>query len=218
MNRRRVGLGAAALVVAVAVLVLYREVWHPQREYLVALGEQIPAWLLLLAFLILPLFGAPISLFLLIVGIRFGFGWGALITAGAMISHHVATFKISHGFFREKLLRWCKKKSYTIPPIDPRRHALFAAVFAAVHGPPYIAKLYLMALTDIPLRTHLLVGAPVYIVFALPLLAFGEAFLHMKVVWLIVFATVVVGTLVLGRWAKDQPWTTAKKPEDEPPG
>jgi uncharacterized membrane protein YdjX (TVP38/TMEM64 family) len=163
------------------------------------------------------LFGAPISLFLLIVGIRFGFGWGAFFTAGAITFHHVATFKISRGLFRARLLRWCKKKSYTIPPLEPRRHALFAAVFAALHGPPYIAKLYLIALTDIPLRIYLLAGVPVYIVFALPLVAFGEAFLHLKAVWLIGFATLVVGTLLLGRWAKGHSWAAPKVPGEEPP-
>jgi len=218
MMRRWIRLGAAALVLAAVGLFVSLHGSHHWREDLVALGQRIPAWMLLLAYLILPLFGVPISLFLLVVGIRFGFAWGVVFTTAAMVFHHFATFKISRGLFRERLRRWCQRKGYSIPLVDSRHHALFAAVFAALHGPPYIAKLYLMALTNIPLRTYLLVGAPVYIVFALPLVAFGVAFLQMKFAWLIVFATIVVGTLLLARWAKGHPWATPKKPDEEPPG
>jgi len=218
MKRRWIITGAVALVLAAAGLILYPQGAHLSREDFVALGERLPGWLLLLAFLILPLFGAPISLFLLVVGIRFGFGWGTLVTAVAMGFHHFASFKISHGLFRERLLRWCQTKGYTIPPIDPRHHALFAAVFAALHGPPYMVKLYLIALSDIPLRTSLWVGAPVYLVFSLPLIAFGNAFLDMKIVWLVAFASIVAGTLVLGRWAKGHRWTKEKDPDEKPPG
>jgi uncharacterized membrane protein YdjX (TVP38/TMEM64 family) len=152
--------------------------------------------------MVLPLLGVPVSLFLLVIGIRFGLGWGILLTSVAMTFHHLAVFRITHGLLHRRVRGWCQRLGYPIPPVPEHRRTAFTVVFALVHGPPYIAKLYLLALTNIPLRTYLVVGAPIYILSALPLLAFGHAFISLNPGWIAAAIAILIATVAIGRWVK----------------
>lgn len=178
----------------------FSEEWS--REEIVSLGRRMPAWLLLVSFVVLPLFGLPISLFLLLVGLRFGFGWGLALTTAAIYFHNFAAYRIAHGLFRDRVRRWLVRHQFGLPAIKVKHQGWFTALFAAVHGPPYFVKLYALALTEVPLRIHLLYGAPTYILFAIPPLAFGNAFARLGAGWLLAILAVGLLTLLAGRWIK----------------
>jgi len=178
----------------------FGEEWS--REEMVAFGRRVPAWLLLVSFVVMPLFGLPISLFLLLVGLRFGFGWGLALTTVAIYFHNFAAYHIAHGLFRNRVRRWLVKQQFGLPAIKVRHQGWFTALFAAVHGPPYFVKLYALALTEVPLRIHLLYGAPTYILFAIPPLAFGNAFAQLGAGWLLAIFALGLLTLLAGRWIR----------------
>jgi uncharacterized membrane protein YdjX (TVP38/TMEM64 family) len=174
------------------------------REDVVSFGRRVPAWILLPSFLILPLLGLPISLFLLLIGLRFGFWWGLALSTAAMYFHTFAAYRIAHGLFRRRVRRWLVKKQFGLPTIKVRHQGWFTVLFAAIHGPPYFVKLYALALTDIPLRIHLLYGAPTYIVFAIPPLAFGNAFAQLGLGWMFAILGLGVLTVLIGRWIRNR--------------
>lgn len=192
----------ALLLTALAGVGVYHLSQEWTREELVAEGRKIPGWIFIAAFMVLPLLGFPISIFLLLIGIRFGLGWGLLITTVGIFWHNVAAYWIAHGLFRDRVRDWFKRKGYEIPPVSKKHQGWFTALFAAVHGPPYFVKLYVLALTDIPLRTYVWFGATTYLLFAIPPLAFGHAFTDMGMGWLAVIVLIGVGTMVIGRWVK----------------
>lgn len=165
---------AGFLLVALAVVLwCYRD--RVDREAIVAFAEGLSLPWFLAALFVLPLVGFPITPLLVVAGIRFGFAGGMALAAGAIFFHHVVAFRVTHGWFRVRLRNRLARAGYGIPAIDPKHQAWFTALFAAIHGPPYAAKLYLLALTDVPFRIYLWVGAPIYAFFCVVPIGAGSA-------------------------------------------
>jgi uncharacterized membrane protein YdjX (TVP38/TMEM64 family) len=197
-------IGTAFLLVALAaVLWYYRD--HLSRDAIVAFAENLSLAWFLAAFLVLPLVGFPITPLLVVAGIRFGFAGGMAVATGVMFLHKIAAFQLTHGWFRERLRNRLARAGYAIPAIDPKHQAWFTALFAAIHGPPYAAKLYLLALTDVPFRIYLWVGAPVYAFFCVIPVGAGSAVDTLKpwVIYTVVgmsIAMLAAGFLLKRRW------------------
>ena len=128
---------------------------------------------LIAAFMVFPLLGAPISVFLIATGLRFGFPMGVLVTFLSLIVHHVIAFRLAHGRWRKSVQSKITRKGRKIPELAPEHQAGWTALFAAVAGPPYAIKLYLLALTNIRFRIYIGVGVPVYTLCCMPAVAAG---------------------------------------------
>jgi uncharacterized membrane protein YdjX (TVP38/TMEM64 family) len=164
---------AMVIVALAAVLWIYRD--RVDREAIVAFAEGLSLPWYIAALFLLPLIGFPITPLLVVAGIRFGFAGGMALAAGAIFFHHVISFRVTHGLFRDRLRNRLARAGHEIPAIDPKHQAWFTALFAAIHGPPYAAKLYLLALTDVPFRIFLWVGAPIYAFFCVIPIGAGSA-------------------------------------------
>lgn len=174
------------------------------RETLVAYGKGLHAVTFFLAFLILPLAGFPLSIFLFLAGVRFGLQGGMLVSGVAVLFHNFAAFRLAHGLFRSRVRNRLRKAGHNIPSIKPQHRVWFTALFAALHGPPYIAKLYLLALTDIPLRIYFWVGAPVYIAFCIIPVGAGSAVMNFDPKWIYILVGASAALLILGYWLKNR--------------
>jgi len=174
---------------------------HPSLnvEALLEKGRSIPAPAFIAAMFVLPLCGCPINLFLIVAGTRFGFGNGFLLTACAMVFHHLLAYRIAHARPRSWLLQRLERWGYKVPVLSRGHQVRWTALFAAIYGPPYAAKLYLLALTDIPPRVYLWVGMPVYLLFAIPSLAFGHALGTESILWIM---GVLIAVLVILPWIR----------------
>ena len=191
-------------LVAIALVAWYALTHRDEltREALVAYGKDLPAGWFVAAFLILPLAGFPLSIFLLLAGIRFGLGGGMAVSAAGVVFHHIAAYRLTHGLFRERLRQRLKRAGHAVPPIKAEHRGWLTALFAAIHGPPYAAKLYLWALTDVPFRIYVWVGAPVYIVFCLVPVGAGSAVMNFNPTWIYILVGVAALFLLGGYWLR----------------
>ena len=174
------------------------------REAVTEFGKQLPAVWFVALFLILPLAGFPVSIFLVLAGIRFGFVWGMVVSSVAMFFHNFAAYRLTHGLFRCRLRGFLERAGYGIPPIDVRHRVRFTALFAAIHGPPYVAKLYLLALTDIPFRIYFWVGSPVYILFCAIPVGVGSAVTQFDATWIYVIIGILAILSLAGYWIRNR--------------
>jgi len=163
---------AIALGCAAALLYHFRDSLSLSK-FQAFVGTFSPA-VLIAAFVLCPLLGAPISVFLIAAGLRFGFPLGVLVTFSCLLVHHLIAFRIAHGRWRKSVQRKIARKGRKIPELAPEHQAGWTALFAAVAGPPYAIKLYLLALTNIRFRIYLGVGVPVYTLCSMPMLAAGS--------------------------------------------
>ena len=114
--------------------------------------------LLLVTFLVLPVVGFPISVFLILLGIRFGPGYGLLIMWTGMGTHLLITFILSRSYIRPWLFLLADKWAFTVPRLPENRQILVSLLFMAVPGLPYTLKNYLLALAGVPFVTYFTVS------------------------------------------------------------
>jgi len=184
---------AVVLVCVVAgawAIYAYRD--QLSRDEIIAFGRGIPAAWLIVLFLLLPLLGFPISIFLVVMGIRFGLAAGMAISAVIVFLHNLAAYHLIHGFFRNPVRRFVERAGYAIPSIPKAHRVWFTALFAAVHGPPYWVKLYLLALTDVPFRIYFWIGAPVYAAFCVVPIAAGSAVADFNATWIFALVAALI--------------------------
>ena len=194
----------AAWVVVAGLLgwLLYANRESINKEAIIAYGKSLPAVWFVLAFLILPLVGFPLSIFLILAGIRFGLGWGMAVTTACIYFHHLAGYWISHSYLNERLRRLAEKRGHKVPEIDEGNRVWYTILFASVHGPPYAFKLYLLALTGVPFRIYCWVGGTVYILFCFIPVGAAAAAVHMDVTWIYVGIVVISAGVLLGKWIR----------------
>ncbi len=200
LQRHRGKIALLLLAVAVMAWFVYTRREDFDRDQLIDYGRGLPAGWFVAAFLILPLLGFPVSIFLVLAGIRFGLGGGMALAAIAVIVHHFAAFHLAQGWFRDPVRRRLDRAGYAIPPIRAKHRAGFTILFAAFRGPPYIAKIYLLALTDIPFRIFLGFGAPVYIFFCLIPVGAGTALKNFNPLWISGILGISTVLLLAGFW------------------
>ncbi|MDA3872488.1 MAG: hypothetical protein PF795_00815, partial [Kiritimatiellae bacterium] len=154
------------------------------------------------AFLLRPLCGVPLRIMLVLVGFRFGFIGGWVVAAFGLLIHNVAAYFITRGTFREPVRDFLKRSGYATPSIPAKHRIWFTAVIAAVPGPPYFTKLYLLALTDLPFRIYVGIGAPIYILLSFVPIGVGSAVTDFNMKWVYLLTAGVVLTTILGVWLK----------------
>lgn len=170
------------------------------KESVTEWGKGLPAVWFVVAFLVLPLVGFPISVLLVIAGMRFGFTWGMLLATVGIFLHNIAAYWLVHGKLREKFSKKLQDRGYELPKLTKKNQVWFTVIFASVHGPPYTAKIYLLALTEVSFRIYLWVGAPVYILFCVIPVGAGSSALAVNPWWLYGALVAMMAMGFLGQW------------------
>lgn len=111
----------------------------------------------------LPVIGFSVSVVYLVAGVKFGPIVGGAAVAGATAAHLLLTHWICQSVLRERLQRFLARRNHHLPHIPAGENISIAAMAALVPGLPYFARNYLLALTDVPLRTYFWVCLPIYV-------------------------------------------------------
>lgn len=191
---------AGVLLLIGLVLWLNRE--NLSKEALLDTAKAMPAAIFLAAFLILPMLGFPLSLFLIAAGLRFGFAGGLLSAAVCIATHHLTVFWMAHHGPRRRIQAWLKRKGHPVPSTEGKARIRWTAVFAAISGPPYVIKLYVLALTDLPLKIYAGVSVPVYLLMGSGIIAGGAAANRFNVLWIPPVVALVAAAVFVGRTLK----------------
>jgi uncharacterized membrane protein YdjX (TVP38/TMEM64 family) len=194
---------------AIVLILLIAGGWFVQihqhdlsQEVIIEFGKRIHAVWFIVLFFILPLAGFPLSILLVLAGIRFGFTGGMAVSSVAVFFHNFTAYHLSHGLFRDQMRNFLERAGYAISPISPGHRIKLTALFAAIHGPPYFAKLYLLALTDIPFRIYFWVGAPVYVAFCAIPVGAGSAVTQFDATWIYAIIAALAILSLAGYWLR----------------
>lgn len=155
-------LAGAALLVGAALLAWLSFTdfeWTDLRDELLGVNL-VTLWLLML---LLPPCGFSVSVVWLVAGARFGPWWGGLVVAVTTAGHLLLMHAIGRGLLRERLRAWLRRRGHELPVVPAGEHVAVAAMAVLAPGPPYFARNYLLALSDVPLRVYFAVGVPLYV-------------------------------------------------------
>lgn len=109
---------------------------------------------------VLPLLGFPVTVLHVAMGIRFEAPLALTLVAISIVLQLLASFALVHTF-RAKFARRLDQVRQRIPRTAHGSMCLFTMLLPGV---PYFAKNYVLPLLGVPLRTYLLVCAPIHII------------------------------------------------------
>jgi uncharacterized membrane protein YdjX (TVP38/TMEM64 family) len=154
----------------------------------------------MIGFILLPLAGVPVSVFLLLAGVRFGFWGGMGATMVAMFLHHLIAFHVIHTWLRERVRAGLERRGYPVPDLKERNQLCFTLLFAGIYGPPYIVKVYSLALTNLPFRIYAGVTVPVYLLLGAVKVGAGSAVITLNPTWIYWIIGLMILLTVILRW------------------
>lgn len=111
----------------------------------------------------LPVVGFSVSVVYVVAGVKFGPVVGGVAVTGATAAHLLLTHWICQSVLRERLQRFLARRNHHLPHVPDGENVSVAAMAALIPGLPYFARNYLLALTDVPLRTYFWVCLPIYV-------------------------------------------------------
>lgn len=132
------------------------------------LSEDSNTALFILLLLLLPLIGAPITLFCLVAGSKFGVGWGTLAIAIAMLWHLTLCYWLMQSFFKSWILDFIQNRFQTVPEFSADRQLTYCVGLMAIPVLPYMVKNIVVANAHFGYVRYLIITWPIQILFSLP--------------------------------------------------
>jgi uncharacterized membrane protein YdjX (TVP38/TMEM64 family) len=169
------------------------------------INEQTHPAVFIFLFILLPIVGFPIILFLILLGIKFGIETGMLIMLLCLPIHLVFSFLLANNLLKPFIKSFAKKKGYRFPQIPESRLIFFSIVFMAIPGPSYTMKNYIFALSGISFRYYFLIGYLVNGLLGIPFIVAGHAvmgrsFLLLIIIFLLLLAAYKFGLMIKKRY------------------
>jgi uncharacterized membrane protein YdjX (TVP38/TMEM64 family) len=129
---------------------------------------------LLFAFFILPVFGFPISVLLVLLGLRFGTVGGIAAMFLIIPLHLAVSFFLARSVFGELIKKLAGEKRVQKLQVPEHRHLEFSFVFMAVPGLSYAMKNYLLPLSGVRFRYYFFIGWLVQGLMGIPFVILGK--------------------------------------------
>ncbi|MEO7297078.1 MAG: hypothetical protein ABI042_00730 [Verrucomicrobiota bacterium] len=184
------------IIVLAAAAVLYL---NHQYGLLKNIHTHLESYHWLIVFLlvsILPVFGFSVFICYVVIGSKFGGGWGLLVVALATTVHLVGSHWIATSFLRRRIEAYIARKKYNLPHVPDGENVSVSLMTAIIPGLPYFVRNYLLALAGIPLKTYFWICWPVYLIrsmLAIFASDFSADFTSRKVIFLVSLFIVKVG-------------------------
>ncbi len=195
MIPRNKSLVAIAAIIVIAALALFTDWvdWHGLRQSL----ESMDRGPLLALVAVLPIFGFSIAAVYLVVGAVFG-GWlGLAVVAGITSVHLLGSHWIGRRMLRGPVRRFLERRKRRLPEVPDGEEWAVALTTALVPGLPYFVRNYLLAVSDIPLRTYFWICAPVYVLRSSAVIFLGDLTGDLSARRLLILGLVLVAKLAV---------------------
>lgn len=191
---------AAAVLVAVGIYLAVKFEYFQKAVSLVDKSMSAPLFITLMV--VLPVVGFPISVFLIVGGIKFGILWAILLWLAVLPIHATIGYYVAR-WARDPLERFLSDKmGYHIPEIPENNTPMFSFLFLAIPGVPYAGKNYLLALAGVPFRYCVLMNCIVQSALGMPFIVLGKSAADMDMTLFYIALVIFVAGYFLLRWLK----------------
>lgn len=177
------------------------------------INEKTPAGLFISLMAVLPLVGAPLSLFLFFLGVKFGLAKGLLLVLVMMPFHLLVAYFLSWAVRRPLVKYLVDRKNYQIPVVPENKAFIFSFLFLTFPVFPYVVKLYMLPLAGVPFRYCFWLNWGVQGIMCIPFVLLGRSAADLNL-WLFGAAAAAFAVLYLFlRWAKTQYMALQENPK-----
>jgi uncharacterized membrane protein YdjX (TVP38/TMEM64 family) len=162
----------------------------------------MPPGLFIALMVILPAGGFPISIFLIMGGIKFGILYCILLWLFVLPIHTLISYYLARRA-RIPLERFLSNHlGYNVPELPEKGVGMFSFLFLAFPGIPYAIKNYIMPLAGVPFRFSVLMNCIVQSAQGIPFIVLGKSVKDMNMtLFYIALVLLILGYLGLG-WLK----------------
>lgn len=166
------------------------------------INVETPPLLFIALMSFLPSLGFPISVFMVLLGLKFGIAGGLLIAALLIPIHMLISYLITHSFLRHLIYKALKLMNYNLPTVPADKIVPFTLIFMGIPGPPYALKNYILALSGVPFRYYLGLGWPINFLLGIPLVGLGGSAIRMNTTFFVIFFVLLLTGFFLVRWLR----------------
>jgi len=170
----------SALVFCVAAGAYIFTYHDPAQTLEIYLKDQIHPLVFLFLMAVLPIIGAPVSIFLVMVSIKFGIVFGIAVTALCMAFHMAVSYYLAHSFVYKWLTGLLRLFNITLPNFVGHLSMRTAFVFMLIPGVPYVVKNNVLALSKIDFLPYMLINWTAQFGMSIPLIILGRAVVEMN--------------------------------------
>jgi uncharacterized membrane protein YdjX (TVP38/TMEM64 family) len=202
-RKLKLALGSIALVLAAAaVYILIRYELFQRTMQLI--NEGTPTGLFIILMLFLPMVGVPLSLFLFVLGIKFGLVPGLLLLEAVMPVHFLLAFALAHWVRKPIEDFLIQKRGYRIPKVPPKRVLLFSFLFLTFPAFPYAVKIYGLPLAGAPFRYCFWLNWAIQGTLCIPFVLLGRSAADLNFVLLAFTLAIFVVLFFVLRWMQNR--------------
>lgn len=202
-HKYKMVLSAAALaVIAAAVWILIE--FDLYQQVTTVINEKTPTEFFIPMFILLPLAGAPLSLFLLLIGIKFGFFKGLLLLMVIMPLHLLIAYFLALTVRRPLVNYLVKRKNYQIPEVPKDKAFIFSFLFLTFPVFPYVVKIYMLPLAGVEFRYCFWLNWIIQGTMCIPFVLLGRSAADWNPAMFGITLMAFVALYVFLRWAKKQ--------------
>jgi uncharacterized membrane protein YdjX (TVP38/TMEM64 family) len=162
-----------SLILIAAAALLYFALKGPLATSVI--DNDLHAVTFIISFVILPLVGFPLNIFLFLLGARFDAVTAVLIMFAGMAVHQGISFPTANTLMRPLLEKILSRRKVSLPQWTPESGFVWPSiVFMAVPGLTYAMKNYMLSLSGIPFRTFFFISWLVQAIMGIPIVLAGE--------------------------------------------
>lgn len=163
--------------------------------------RDMPPLLFIVLMMVMPVFGFPISIFLILVGIKFGIFYAILLWL-TVLPMHVLTGYFLARWARKPLKRLSFRMGYPIPPLPEKGAPMFSFLFLAIPGIPYAGKNYILPLAGAPFSYCVVMNFFVQFPQGIPFIILGKSVMELDPTLLYISLIIIAAIYFLLRWLK----------------
>jgi len=163
-------------------------------------NEQTHTALFIGLFLILPMFGFPISVFLLLIGVKFNMLPGMAVMFGGMAFHIALSYPAANTLLRPMLEKTLNNTRYRMPQFSRRGFVGPSIIFMSVPGLSYTMKNYIFSLSGVPFRYYFIIGWLSQAILGIPVIIAGDMAQRRHLWAVAIFFVLAAGIYMLYHW------------------
>lgn len=190
------------VVAGIIVLLAYLSIEHNYFQKIISfIDKDMPPVLFVVSMIILPVTGFPVTVFLIMGGIKFGIINGLLLWFLTLPIHALIGFYLAR-LLRKPLRMLSEMMGYSVPQLPEKKTAWFSFLFLAIPGIPYAGKNYLLALAGAPFRYCVFMNIIVQFPQGAPFVILGRSAMELDMrLFYLALAFIIIIYIIL-RWLK----------------
>lgn len=194
-------LAAVTVMAATAFLLIRYDLYH---QVTALINENTPATVFIPMLVLLPLVGAPLSLFLFLIGIKFGFVKGLLLLEAIMPVHILVAYFLAIAVRKPLVDYLVVRKNYQIPEVPEDKAFMFSFFFLTFPVFPYSVKIYMLPLAGVPFRYCFWLNWAIQGTLCIPFVLLGRSAADLNMTLFGVTILAFAALYFFLRWAKKQ--------------